>query len=156
MKKNRKKIILLVAIIAIIILTVIIWKAFSKEEVPQEPTTNQIEEFVEKRENGQKVNTSQQVAQEKIVEELTIKEIKVTSLNNVTTITANVSNNTQTEKKGFYIQITAVNKNGEKIATCEGIIDTIQAGKTVTLNVRATSDFANAYDLQFSKIQDLD
>lgn len=109
------------------------------------------EEFVEKQENGSKVNTSEQLKKTKTIDGLEISNIRLVENAGLSQIVADVKNPTSTTKGDFDIVITAVDKNGNKIAELSGFIDKVAAGKTVQLNASVTTDIANAYDFTVEK-----
>lgn len=110
-----------------------------------------VEEFVEKQEDGSKVNTSEQLKKTKTIDGLEITNIRLVESGGLSQIVADVKNTTSTTKGDFDITITALDKNGNKIASLSGYIDRVAPGKTAQLNASVTTDMANAYDFTVEK-----
>ena len=156
----KLKEILIVGGIALILLAVIMVAGNKNKEKEgeaggQTPVAqvqeNKVEEFVEVKSDGTKVNTSNQLAKTKTVEGLEISNIQLTENGNLSKITANVKNPTSQTKGDFAVKITILDKNGKEMATIGGYIDKVNPGETVKLSASATVDFANAYDFKVTK-----
>ena len=108
-------------------------------------------------ENGQKNNISSKIQETKTVENLEFSNFKISTLNNQTTITANVNNTTKSDIPGFYFRIKALDESGNSIAEVEGLLDSvIKANSSSSIDIKASKDFANCYDIQIEKIKDID
>ena len=156
--KVKQIMIVLFIIIALLLVIIIGMSIKNKKEGQnlQSPIVgmveeNKIEEFVEVKSDGTKVNTSNQLSKTKKIDGLEISNIKLTENGNVSQIIADVKNPTSSTLGDFAINITILDKAGNEIAVIGGYIDKVEAGKTVQLNASATVDFANAYDFKVSK-----
>lgn len=156
--KNKKRFIsiCILALLLIAIITSIIILN-TKKSKPAENLPNSSEPFVNLSENGKKTNISSKVQETKNVEGLDFSEIKITSLNNQTSVTGKIKNNSSKDIKGFYFKLSALNESGEIISESEGLLDSIiESGSTNTFSVITSKDFANCYDIQITKIKDVD
>lgn len=106
------------------------------------------EEFVEKLNDGTKVNTSEKVKQTKKISNFEITDINLTTSNGISTMIATVKNigSDKTEEKKLTIQI--LDKEGNVITNFLGVINPIDPGATTTLNASITADVSNAYDFK--------
>ena len=154
-----KEVMLILATIIVVLVIIIVGvsiKKSGKQETAKTPEIgvveeNKVEEFVEVKADGTKVNTSNQLSKIKKIDGLEISNIKLTENGNVSQIIADVKNPTSSTLGDFAINITILDKAGNEIAVIGGYIDKVEAGKTVQLNASATVDFANAYDFKVSK-----
>ena len=157
----KLKEILIVGGIALILLAVIIVagnKNKEEEEAGEGGQTpigqvqeNKVEEFVEVKSDGTKVNTSNQLAKTKTVEGLEISNIQLTENGNLSKITADIKNPTGQTRGDFAVKITILDKSGKEVVTIGGYIDKVTPGGTARLSASATVDFANAYDFKIVK-----
>lgn len=153
MKKNEKKMLLILILVAIAIIA-IVWfiTRNMKEEVEkgtQVGKENQVvQEFVQTQEDGTKVNTSSKLKQEKELEGLKITDITLTELEGQLTLLANVTNTTTQDIEPFLVDITFIDKEGNEIDTILGMVSPVKAGETVQLNAGITEDYSNAYDFK--------
>lgn len=156
--KNKKK--FLCCILLIIILVAIVVAIFINSNNKKNSNTsnsNSNEQFASISENGKKTNNSSKIKETKNVENLEFSNIKITSINNQTTVTADVKNPTKDTIKGFYFKLKAVDSSGNVLAESEGLLDSvINAKSSSSLEVKTSKDFANCYDIQIEKIKDAD
>lgn len=141
--------------VLIILMIFLIVKVKSKgkdknQDIIQENQTK-VEEFVNTLSDGTKVNTSNKLAETKIIDGLEVSNIRLTEKNNLSKILATVKNPTTQDKGGYAVTIKLLDKNGDVLKEIEAYIDKVKAGDTVTLNTAATVDFANAYDFTITK-----
>lgn len=97
-------------------------------------------------ENGVKENTSENIAQDRKLESLSITNIKLIAQGGVTAFTATVKNDSTKDFAGGIVKITFTNKDGSNYAELEAAIPEIVAGGTNAINAGTTADIANAYD----------
>lgn len=159
--KNKKRFIIVCIILLIILLTIIITaiNLNNKKNKNITNTNNTLSEeaFTRTSQNGQKTNISSKIKEKKTVENLEFSDIKITSLNNQTTVTGKVTNPTSKNISGFYFKLSALDENGTVIAESEGLLDSIiKSGSSITFNASTSKDFANCYDIQITKIKDAD
>ena len=104
------------------------------------------EKYVQTLDDGNKVNTSEKLKENKKIDSLELKDIQLMYKNGVTTLLANVENSSNKTVEQKVVEVTLLNDNNEKIYTLQGIIEEIEAGGTKQLNCSITADFVNAYD----------
>lgn len=155
MKKSEKKMILILVLVSIFIIGVIyVVTRPKKEENKNENNIENIvkEEFVKVQEDGTKVNISNKLKEEKDLDGLKIRNIRLTENNGQSTLLADVTNTTSTDvKDAFFVNITLLDKEGKEIDTILGIITPVKAGQTITLNAGIEENYANAYDFKVVK-----
>ena len=152
MKSSKKKMILVIILIGVVIIGgLLLWqkKGNNKTNVAESEDSN-VEEYVQKLEDGSKLNVSEELQKTKTLDELEITNIQLKEIGGITTLLADVNNkgSVQTEEKKVKVEI--LDKNGETITTLKGIIDKIPAGESVQLNMAVTADVANAYNFRIS------
>ncbi len=152
MKKNEAIVIGAIIAIMVIILVVVIVISRNKNANEGQNAGNTQEdnyvkeEFVERMEDGTRVNTSSKLAETKKSNGYEISNITLTEKGNLTAFRATITNTTS-EKRGdepIYLEI--IDKNGNVLTEIEGYLDTLQPGASATLKIDTTADFANAYD----------
>ena len=111
---------------------------------------NIINPYVEKQEEGQIVNNSPEIKEEK-----KFKQIDVTNINFVynpgnkmTTITADLKNIGTEEQVQEIVELKIIGQRGEEITTIEALIPNIKQGETKTLRCSATADLSNASNFE--------
>ncbi len=109
-------------------------------------------EFAQTSDNGSKINTSEKLKEQKVIEGLNINNIELKETNQVSQILASVENTTEETKGGFGIIVDVVDKNNNTLVSLEGYVDKVKPGETLQLNILGTADFANAYDFVISKV----
>ena len=154
-KKKRKTILALGAIIILIIIGIILITTLSqkskkaKEELDQNQGSNQ-ESYVEEIEEGIKINKSTKLNEVKEVEGLQISNIQLTTEGGMTTLLADVKNNSGAKTEVKQVEITLIREDGSEIAKITGIINELEVGATTQLNISTTSDYVEAYDFLVS------
>lgn len=109
------------------------------------------EEYVKVDKNGIKVNTSNKIKDEKQVDGLIIKDIKIQTKNKETILVATVKNPTNEKKGDYSVTIKIKDEEGNIIKEIGGYINTTYAKEETTLRIKTSYDFANAYDLEIEK-----
>lgn len=155
-KSNSKGIILLIAIIiiAIIVVGTIIYQNNKNTQQEQQQETEQDSLSLidmnntenAKIENGVKENTSENIAKDRKLGNLSITDIKLSAQDGVTSFTATVKNDSTKDFAGGIVKISFTNKDGSNYAELEAYIPEIVAGGTNAINAGTTADIANAYD----------
>lgn len=149
-KKEKMTIgILILITIAIIIILMVVRRNdnnTSKEEnvVPKE-------EFVEVLEDGTRLNTSDKLHETKTFDGMEISNFQLTENGNVTLLLGTITNNSSTEKGGYPVNITVLDKSGNEIITVAAYIGELKPGESTKLSTSATFDYANAYDFTITK-----
>ena len=163
MRKETKIIIVVVIVWVVILVGIAISRKGKKEEtnnggtqVQTQQTEGQTqqeekEEYVQKLQDGSKVNISEQLRTERKLGELEIKNIQLVAVGEMTTLVADVENPTNKDVEEQKIKIEILDKNGEVITELRGKIDEVPAGGTAQINMAVTADVANAYDFKVSK-----
>ena len=160
MKKMERKeggittIALVVIALIAIMLVIIMVNTFRKKEpknvgaVQGEEQNVEQEEYVQKLADGSKLNKSEELLKEKKLDELEISNIQLKETGGITTLLADVKNNTNHEIQERNITIEVLDKQGNVITSLNGTIDTVGAGEKEQLNISVTVDVANAYDFK--------
>lgn len=147
MKKNEKRMILILLIIlAIVIIAVVVGKNKGNKENTEK---NQVkEEFVQVQEDGTKVNISSKLAETKKVGAYKIGNIQLTTKDNQSILLADVENVSSSATEMKMIEITLLDKEGNTLETVPGVVKQLQPGETAQLNAGITDDYANSYDFK--------
>ena len=165
MIKNNKgevktSIILISALIIVIVVCVIILYIKQNQNTKKneeilyaqeniiENTAKQVSEFAEQLPNGVKVNTSEKVSENKDINGLTFSNIKLTEDGGITTLLAEVKNNTGKKTEAKMVTIEILDKEGNVLTDFEGFIDAMDIDGSAKLNASLTGDVSNAYDLR--------
>lgn len=150
MSRKEKRIIgilALITIIAIIVMVVIRNNNKNKEEQPVEPE----EEFVEVLEDGTRLNKSDKLHETKTFDGMEISDFQLTENGNVTLLLGTITNTSSTNKGGYPVNITVVDKEGQEIITVAAFLGELKPGENTQLSTSATFDYANAYDFTITK-----
>lgn len=163
MKKNQKKQVkrkktkgiqtwMVVIIIALIVtgILVIIRNMSAKQEVSSGTvqTGAKRDGYVEEIEDGIKINKSSKLNEAKEIDGLTIANIQLTTKDGMTTLLADVTNNSGASTTVKPVQITLLKQDGSELVTVTGIIDKLDVGGTTQLNIAMTSNYIEAYDFK--------
>jgi len=158
MKEKQEKGITAIALVVItliaIMLIIIMVNTFRKKEpenvgpVQGEEQGIEQEEYVQILQDGSKLNKSEELLKEKKLDELEISNIQLKETGGITTLLADVKNNTNHEIQERDVTIEVLDKQGNVITRLNGVIDTVGAGEKVQLNMSVTGDVANAYDFR--------
>ena len=151
MKKGRNKRLLIAGIIILIIIVIVLVVYLQKNknlenEGNGENTNSTTESYVEEIEDGIKINKSTKLNEAKEVDGLTIANIQLTTEGGMTTLLADVTNNSGVATQVKPIEITLVREDGTEIAKVTGVINALGVGETTQLNISTTSDYVDAYD----------
>lgn len=150
MKKfDKKKII--IAIVVVIAIGLLIWGASVVLNPNVQKGTDEVGEFVIVAEDGTKINTSEELKKEKKVEGLQLTNITLREQNGISSLTAEVKNNTGDNMAEFKVKLTILDKNGGIIRQIVGSIPAVENGQTGIMNAQVTEDISNAYDFRIEK-----
>ena len=121
MKKNEKRMILILLIIlAIVIIAVVVGKNKGNKENTEK---NQVkEEFVQVQEDGTKVNISSKLAETKTVGAYKIGNIQLTTKDNQSILLADVENVSSSATEMKMIEITLLDKEGNALEKVPGVV----------------------------------
>ena len=154
MKKQEKRMILiLLAVLAIVIIALVINKNAKKEnkENKAETANNTVaEEFVQVLEDGTKLNTSEQLNKTKQVGAYKFENMQLTEQGSQTVLLADVTNTSSSATNMQLVDVTLLDKNGKEIVTIGGIISPLQPGAKTQFNTSMTLDYANTYDFKIT------
>lgn len=161
-EKNRskfRKIRITIGIIIIITVFIVCLKTLLKKDIDNaENSENEfvlynssIADYVKTSEDGTKINISPKINQDMKLNELDIKNIQLTCKNGITTLLADVSNNTNKDSEMKNINIKFLDENNKEIRTVSGYIPALKIGETTKLNVSMSSNLIIAYDIKFSE-----
>lgn len=112
---------------------------------------NEIEEFVQKQENGIKLNISTELNKVKRLDNMEISNIQLINQGDQSILTADVKNVGNSTINLTVISIKILNKDKKVVGILEGLIDHIEPNETTQLNVGTQDDIANAYDFEITK-----
>ena len=154
MKKQEKRMILiLLAVLAIVIIALVINKNAKKEnkENKAETANNTVtEEFVQVLEDGTKLNTSEQLSKTKQVGPYKFENMQLTEQGSQTVLLADVTNTSSSATDLQLVDVTLLDKEGKEIITVGGIISPLQPGAKTQFNTSMTLDYANTYDFKIT------
>ena len=156
MRKVRKIIIIgVIIIIACIVSANIFLKKGTNniniDENKLEVYDSSIADYVKKIDDGTKINVSPKLHQDTTINGLDIKNIQLTCKNGITTLLADIFNNTKAESEIKHINIKLRDGENKEIRTVRGYIPALKIGETTKLNVSMSSNLITAYDIEFSK-----
>ena len=109
---------------------------------------NKVESYVEEIETGLKINKSTKLNEAKEVQGLKITNIQLSTKDGMTTLLADVINNSGTKTALKTVEITLIDKEGNELTKVTGIVDSLDVGDSKQLNIGMTSDYVNAYDFK--------
>lgn len=144
-KKERKRIFTIIGILLLIIIILLIVKSITKNDENEGEILTK-EAYVEIQEDGTNLNTSNKLKETKKLGELEFSNIRLTSKDGESYVTADVKNISTTKLGNKFVHITIVDDKGEDLSKVTIYLGDIQAGEAITINGKASSDFANAYD----------
>ena len=150
-KRNSSILAILLIIIVIIIAIVVFSNLFKKDNVSKnnENVTNTTSEsYVEELGDGIVLNKSRALNETKEIGGFVVSNIQLTTKDGMTTLLADVKNNTGAKTSLKTAEITLLDNNNEELVTVKGIINEMEAGGTSKLNISMTSNYVNAYDFK--------
>lgn len=107
-----------------------------------------VEKYVTTTEDGTKVNTSEALKSNKVVNKVEFSDIQLSQRSGETLLTATVKNTGSEATELFSVNITLIDDAGQDIVTVGGLVAPMQAGATATFETSMTLDYANAYDFR--------
>ena len=156
-KSNKLKIIILGTIILISIIAIVIVNVNKhKNSQNDNSKTNDegitlydtnLSEYVKETENGIKLN----INSDKILDNLTITNIQLTSNSGITSLIANVTNNSNSETPITTITAILVDEKRKEICNVKGVVRALGVGETGKLNISMSGNFITAYNIKFTK-----
>ena len=150
--KKSAKIVIILIIVLLVILIFLIQRNFNRNDGEISPgQNNTVDSYVEEIEAGVKINKSTKLNEAKDVNGLLITNIQLTTESGMTTLLADVTNNTGSRTEVQTVNITLLDYDGKELTTVTGIIDGLEVGATTQLNIAMTSDYINAYDFKVTQ-----
>ncbi len=146
-------------IIGIVIVLVLVSSIFLIMQIanPKNKEISEIDEkvisekFVEVQADGKKVNISEKLKEEKTLDNMKVKDLKLVADGNKTTLTGVIENNTKETKGDYSIYAIAKSEEGNELRKVLGYVNNVKSGQTTNLVIKTSYDFANAYDITFEK-----
>lgn len=159
---KNKKIKLYIAIFLIIAIIIAIITYFSRKDnnIESEIVDNsegltlydtKLSEYVKETEEGIKINTSSELNQDKKLGDLTVTNIQLTSVSGITTLLADVTNNTNQNTDLKNITAVFLDENGKELYSAKGIVRALDIGETARINISISSNYVTAYDIEFKE-----
>ena len=163
MKKKEK--ILIPQLIAITVVVIIFAATRNKNNSDDTPvnsgttlTDGQVEnleipveeKYVEVGDDGSKVNTSEALKSNKVVNNVEFSDIQLSQRDGETLLTATVKNNGSERNELFAVDVTLIDDAGQDIITISGLVAPMDAGATASFETSTTLDYANSYDFRVS------
>lgn len=155
MRKEEKRLIIILVLITVVVIGVV-WGITNHNKNKKDNNTNVteqenvVEEYVQKLEDGSKLNVSDKLQKSKKLDGLEITNIQLREIGGITTLLADVSNKTGSATTDKMVKVEVLDKSGNTIVTLRGLIDAMPADGNVQLNMAVTADVANAYDFKIS------
>ena len=156
MKKQEKRMLLILVIVSALIITIIWFATRNKENSNAVETGKTIEnveqgEFTKVEADGTIVNTSEKLKQTKENLGFSITNINFMKKGNETILTARVTNNTGEAQGDFLGQIVLLDKSGNEIGRIPAMITETENGEAIDIETTITESYANAYDFRLEK-----
>lgn len=150
MKPEEKKTILVLVIITIIVgvIAYFVMRGNNKTNNNNAIQENVVDEFVQTLDDGSRLNVSEELQKTKKIDGLEITNIQLKENGGITTLLADVENKTNSKSSEKKIKVKILDKAGKVITELKGIIDPIDVGGKVQLNIAVTADVANAYNFE--------
>ena len=157
MTRNGKIFIVIVSIFAIFIMALSIITGYQqrqialKQKAKKAQSVDEKGKYVTTLKDGTKENTSSKLKENKKIDELDITDIKLTEENQLTKLTATITNNTKKIKGDYIAQAVFVDSKGNELASMGIGIKKLQPGESTLLNSSIIFDYSNAYNIIFRK-----
>ena len=158
MKKDDNKNVKMIAIIALAVAVIILIVGLIARPKDNDLDNNKAEnkavkeEFVQVLDDGTKLNISTKLNQMKELDGLSIGNIQYTYNNGISTVLADVTNNSSKATDLTDVKLILLDKDGKVMAELEGLIGPLQPGASTKLNMGITLDLVNAYDFRIEKM----
>ncbi len=156
-KKGKKSSVGLIWVIIAIILIIVIVVAVTRDKGNENNnTTNTVNSntatnsYVQEIESGVKLNTSSKINEAKEVGGYKFTNIQLTTKDGITTLLMDVTNTSGASTDLKNVEITLVDEAGDELTTLKGVIVALENNASTQLNIAATSDYINAYDLKIT------
>lgn len=154
MTRDEKRWIVLLVAVVLIAIVLILGLAKSKNVKKEEENNtniNQQQEYVEVKEDGTKVNTSNKLKENKEFNGLQISNISIEEKENETVVRADITNTTNVTQGDYGIYLVIKDDKGNEIKKIAGYLNHMEPQEKTSLNIKTSYDFANAYDFEIKK-----
>ena len=143
----NKKVLLIVAVVVVILIGIVAIAINKKSDDYSGEKIDLSNTSYVTTKDGEKVNTSEALKKEKMVNGLKITNIQITTnKNGKTTILADVENTTNEATKLQFVTISILDKAGQELSKVDGMIVALEPGQKTQLNVGVPSSSIEAYD----------
>ena len=151
-QKRNSSILAILLVIIVIIIAIVVFSNLLKKDTDsknnENGTNTESESYVEELGDGIVLNKSRALNETKEINGFTITNIQLTTKDGMTTLLADVKNDTGAKTTLKTAEITLLDNNNEELVTVKGIINEMEAGGTSKLNISMTSNYINAYDFK--------
>lgn len=143
----NKKVIIFVAVVVILIIGIVaIASNKDDKDKPAEKVDLSNTTYISTK-DGEKVNTSEALLKEKMVNGLKFTNIQITTnKNGKTTILADVENTNAEATNLQFVTISILNREGQEMSKVDGMIIALEPGQKTQLNAGVPSSSIEAYD----------
>ena len=148
-KSERKQAMIMIGVMLAIVIILLGVKTLKKDKQGNVETKN--EAYVETQEDGTKLNISSKLKETKKLGDLEFSNIRLTSKNGESYLTATVKNTSSVKAGDEFTTITVLDEDGNTLTRVDAYLGTIAAGQETTLSSKTSCDFANAYDFNVSR-----
>ena len=153
-KKNEKKkltkkekLIITIVVILLIILTVV----GIILNIRNRTLRRIVEEFDIVYEDGVKINTSEELAKTKVVDNFELTNIKLSYTNGLSTLLGDLTNKGTSKTEETNLTVEFLDKEGNTINKLTTSIKPLNPGETTQFNINITTDIAGTYNVRISK-----
>ena len=150
-KKNKKKIViaLVISLVAILAIISIFYILISNNQ----NTTNE-QGTTAKQQNVEHENdTSEVLLKDKTFENMKVTNIRLVAENGITTFTAEVINDSDTDFKEKELNIVFTNEDGSIYTVLRGFLPDLKVGESNTIDTSIPQDLSNAYDFTIEELK---
>lgn len=156
MKKQEKRMLLILVIVSVLIITIIWLATRNKEnnnvgEIGKSTENVEQGEFTKVESDGTIVNTSEKLKENKENVGFSITNINFVKKGNETILTARITNNTNSNQDSFFGKIILLDKSGKEMGRIPVMISETQKGEAIDIETSITESYANAYDFRLEK-----
>lgn len=155
---KKKEIVLIVGLLVLLLVVILIVKpnknkTENKNESNDIVITDEVEEekYVQVLNDGTKLNTSDTLQKDKVVDGLSFTNIQLTNNNGQTVLLADVTNTTNKKSALTLVDVIILDEKGNELGKVGGIVSPLEPSETKQFNSSMTIDYSNAYDFKIVK-----
>lgn len=146
-----KKVIIFVAIVVILIIGIVAISSNKGDKEKAEEKVDLSNTTYISTKDGEKINTSEALAKEKMLNGLKFTNIQITTnKNGKTTILADVENTNAEATQLQFVTISILDKEGKEMSKVDGMIIALDPGQKTQLNAGVPKSSIEAYDFTIS------